>query len=112
MENRIEEQQMRFADRTSAHRWWVNQFRLLLSALAYSLLETIRRLGLKGTRLERAQVHTIRLKLIEIGAVIMRNTRRVRFLLSSACPYRDLFTLVAQRLATDSPANGPGAMHT
>ena len=76
MENRIGEQQMRFADRTSAHRWWVNQFRLLLSALAYTLLETIRRLGLKGTRLERAQVHTIRLKLIKIGAVIVRNTRR------------------------------------
>ena len=101
MENRIEEQQMRFADRTSAHRWWVNQFRLLLSALAYTLLETIRRLGLKGTRLVRAQVHTIRLKLIKIGAVIVRNTRRVRFLLASTCPYRDLFTLVAKRLAPD-----------
>ena len=101
MENRIKEQQMLFADRTSAHRWWPNQFRLLLSALAYTLLETIRRLGLKGTRLERAQVHTIRLKLIKIGAVIVRNSRRVRFLLATACPYRDLFTLVAQRLAPD-----------
>ncbi len=101
MENRIKEQQMLFADRTSAHRWWPNQFRLLLSALAYTLLEAIRRLGLKGTRLARAQVNTIRLKLIKIGAVIVRNTRRVRFRLASACPYQDLFRLVAQRLAPD-----------
>ena len=101
MENRIKEQQMLFADRTSAHRWWPNQFRLLLSALAYTLLETIRRLGLKGTRLERAQVHTIRLKLIKIGAVIVRNSRRVRFLLAGGCLYADLFARVAQRLAPD-----------
>ena len=101
MENRIKEQQMLFADRTSAHRWWPNQFRLLLSALAYTLLEAIRRLALHGTDLARAQVSTIRLKLLKIGAVILRNTRRVRFLLASACPYRGLFTLVARRLAPD-----------
>lgn len=101
MENRIKEQQVLFADRTSAHLWWPNQFRLLLSALAYTLLEGIRRLGLKGTRLARAQVHTIRLKLIKIGAVIVRNTRRVRFLMASGCPDGDLFTLVARHLAPD-----------
>ena len=56
---------------------------------------------MNGTRLEHAQVNTIRLKLLKIGAVILRNTRRVRFLLASACPYRDLFTLVARRLAPD-----------
>ena len=87
-----------FSDRTSAHRWWPNQFRLLLSALAYTLLEAIRRLGLHGTELARAQVATIRLKLLKIGAVIVRNTRRVRFLLSSAHPYQHLFWLVAARL--------------
>ena len=89
---------MLFADRTSAHRWWPNQHRLLLSTLAYTLLEAIRGLGLQGTRLARAQVNTIRLKLLKIGAVIVRNTRRVRFHLASACPYQDLFRLVAQRL--------------
>ena len=52
MENRIKEQQLDlFADRTSCHRWWPNQFRLLLSSLAYMLLEAIRRLALKGTEL-------------------------------------------------------------
>lgn len=50
MENRIKEQQMGlFADRTSAHAWWANQFRLLLSGLAYMLMEGIRRTALKGT---------------------------------------------------------------
>ena len=46
----------------------------------------------------RAQCATIRLKLLKIGAVITRNTRRVRFHLSSACPVQDLFRRVAARL--------------
>lgn len=101
MENRIKEQQLGlFADRTSAHTWWTNQFRLLLSTLAYVLLEAIRRLGLCGTELARAQVNTIRLKLLKIGAVIVRNTRRVRCLLSSAYPYQQLFLTVVSRLAS------------
>ena len=58
MENRIKEQQLdMFADRTSCQRWWPNQFRLLLSSLAYTLLEAIRRLTLKGTKL--ANVSTL-----------------------------------------------------
>jgi len=102
MENRIKEQQLHlFADRTSASSWWANQFRLLLSGLAYVLIDSIRRLGLKGTQLARAQCGTIRLKLLKIGAVIVRNTRRIRFHLSTACPHQDLFLLVAQRLARE-----------
>ena len=99
MENRIKEQLQLFSDRTSCHEWWPNQFRLLLSSLAYTLLEAMRRLGLAGTELARAQVATIRLKLLKIGAVIVRNTRRVRFLLSSAYPHQDLFRRVAENLA-------------
>ena len=99
MENRIKEQQLDlFADRTSCHRWWPNQFRLLMSSFAYVLLETIRRLGLADTELSRAYVGTIRLKLLNIGAVILRNTRRIRFLLASAHPYQMLYFLVAHRL--------------
>ena len=99
MENRIKEQQLGlFADRTSAHHWWANQFRLLLSSLAYVLMEGIRRLGLQGTELARAQMSTIRLKLFKVGAVILRNTRRIRFLLSSAYPCQQLFLTVATRL--------------
>ncbi len=99
MENRIKEQQLDlFADRTSCHKWWPNQFRLLLSSLAYTLIETIRRIGLKSTHLARAQAGTIRLKLLKIGAVIVRNTRRVRFHLSGACPHKAMFILAAERL--------------
>ncbi len=98
-ENRIKEQQLGlFADRTSAHRWWANQWRLLMSSLAYVLLHGLRRLALKGTELARAQATTIRLKLLKVGAVIIRNTRRIRVLMSSAYPRRELWTLAAQRL--------------
>jgi len=101
MENRIKEQQLDlFADRTSCTKWWANQFRLMLSSLAYLLLEAIRRLGLKGTELAQAQCGTIRLKLLKIGAVMLRNSRRVYFHLSSACPYQALFLRVARRLST------------
>ena len=99
MENRIKEQQLDlFADRTSCHTWWANQFRLLLSSLAYTLLETIRRVALHATALARAQCGTLRLKLLRIGAIVLRNTRRIRLLLSSAYPNRELFCLVAARL--------------
>jgi hypothetical protein len=99
MENRIKEQQLGLFADTSCSAWWPNQFRLLLSSLAYVLLEAIRRLALKGSELAHAYVDTIRLKLLKIGAVILRNTRRVRFLLSSSYPYQDLFLRVAARLA-------------
>lgn len=100
MENRIKENQLdMFGDRTSCKRWWPNQFRLLLSSLAYTLIEAIRRIALKGTELAQAYVGTIRLKLFKIGAVILKNTRRVRFLLASSCPCQELYFLTAHRLA-------------
>ena len=101
MENRIKEQQLGlFADRTSCRGWWANQFRLLLSSAAYVLLETIRRIGLEGSELARAQVTTIRLKLLKIGTVILRNTRRIRLLFSSAYPQQALFATVLHRLSS------------
>ncbi len=55
MENRIKEQQLDlFADRTSCHRFLANQFRLLLSSVAYILIQTLRRTALPGTDLEHA----------------------------------------------------------
>ncbi len=99
MENRIKEQQLDlFADRTSCHEWWPNQYRVLLSALAYVLLDTIRRIALADTELARAYVGTIRLRLLKIGAVVLRNTRRVQLLLSSSHPHQDLFLTAAVRL--------------
>ena len=52
--------------------------------MAYTLLEAIRRLALKGAELAKAQCGRIRLKLLKFGAVIIKNTRRIRFLLASA----------------------------
>jgi Transposase DDE domain group 1 len=101
MENRIKEQQLGlFADRTSCHGWWANQFRLLLSAAAYVLMETIRRVGLCGTELCKAQVTTIRLKVLKLGTVILRNTRRIRFLFSTAYPYQELFGSMLRKLSS------------
>ena len=99
MENRIKEQQMGLlADRTSASYWWANQWRVLLSSLAYILLEHIRSTALKKSELAKAQVWTIRNKLLKVGGVIIRNTRRIRFLLSSNYPYKELFERVAEQL--------------
>ena len=99
MENRIKEKQLGlFADRTSCHDWWANQLRLLFSSLAYILIEYIRSTALAGTILEKAQVNTIRLRLFKIGAVIIKNTRRIRFLLSSCYPLQELFHSVFAKL--------------
>lgn len=100
MENRIKEQQLGlFADRTSCQKWWPNQFRLLLSSIAYVLLETLRRCCLQGTEYARSQVSTIRLKILKVGAVVIRNTRRIKILLSSSYPFQSLFAAVAAQLA-------------
>jgi hypothetical protein len=99
MENRIKEQQLDlYADRTSCHNWWPSQLRLIPSSLAYILFDHIRRTALKNTRLANATSATIRNKLIRIGAVIVRNTRRIRFHLSTSYPRKELFAVVAARL--------------
>jgi hypothetical protein len=99
MENRIKDQQMDlFAGRASSHRWWPNQFRQLLSGLAYTLFEGLRARALQNTMLAKASPNRIRLTLLKIGAVIIRNTRRIRILMSSACPHQELFRTAAYRL--------------
>jgi hypothetical protein len=63
-------------------------------------METIRRVGLRGPELARAQVGTIRLKLLKIGTVIVRNTRRIRCFFASAYPYQKLFVRVCGTLGS------------
>jgi hypothetical protein len=107
MENRIKEQQlMLFADRTSCHDFEANQFRLLLSAAAYVLFEAVRRLGLAGTEMARAQVSTIRLRLFKVAALVQVSVRRVYLRLASGFPLQDLFALVLERLRQPTAA-GP-----
>ena len=99
MENRIKQQQLDlFADRTSCHKWWPNQFRLLLSGCAYTLIIALQEITLKATELVTAQCHSIRLKLFKIGAVIIYNTRRIKFMLPSAFAYQDLFIKIGTKL--------------
>jgi hypothetical protein len=98
-ENRIKEQQLGlFADRTSCHDFLANQFRVLLSAAAYVLVETLRRVGLAGTELACAQVSTIRLKLLKIGGRIVRSVRRIVMHLASGFPLRETFKTVLRQL--------------
>ncbi len=105
MENRIKEQQLYlFADRTSCHFMGANQIRLWLSSVAYTLLQTLRRVGLHGTRLAKAQCHTIRLKLLKIGAQIRLTVRKVWIAFGQGYPHSRLFAQVHKNLQRWRPA--------
>jgi hypothetical protein len=94
MENRVKEQFQLFADRTSTHWLWSNQLRLSLSAFAYVLIDTLRRVGLPGTEMAQAEVQTIRLRLLKIGAVVRVSVRKIWVSLASAHPAAPLFAHV------------------
>jgi len=98
MENRIKEQLMLFADRTSTAYLRSNQLRLYFSSVAYVLLQMLRRLGLAGTELAKAQCATIRLKLLKIGALIRISVRKVWVSLAGGYPYVALFRQVHEKL--------------
>jgi hypothetical protein len=73
------------ADRLSCHRFMANQFRLLLHAAAYWLMDALRR-RLVGAGLERMQLDTLRLTLIKIGGRVRELLRKVRLHLASGHP--------------------------
>jgi hypothetical protein len=98
IENRIKElKEGVHADRTSCHAFEGNQFRLMLSCVAYVLFSALRRLARK-TGLERAQVQTLRLAVIQIGARVKESLRRVKIELCSSCPSQEVWRLLARRL--------------
>lgn len=98
MENRIKEQFWLFADRVSAETMRANQCRLYFSVMAYILVNGLRRIGLKGTELASAQVSTIRLKLLKIGAQIRITARRVWISLASSFPLQNAFAEIYSNL--------------
>jgi hypothetical protein len=99
MENRIKEQQLGlFADRTSTHEMRSNQLRLYFSSFAYVLIQTLRRLGLEGTELAKAQATTIRLKLFKVGVQLRLSVRKVWLSFSESYPYADIFQQVLHKL--------------
>lgn len=74
-----------FADRLSCHRFWANQFRLLLHAAAYVLLDTLRR-WLGAAQVARMTLATLRLRLLKIGGWVRECADRVRVRLASSHP--------------------------
>lgn len=90
-ENRIKDFKVALkADRTSCHRFVANQFRLLLHAAAYWLLDTLRS-RLVAAGLERLQLDTLRLKLVKIGGRVRELLTKVRLHLSSGHPGQRLW---------------------
>ena len=66
--------------------------------MAYVLLNELRRVGLKGTELARAQCATIRTRLLKVGALVSVSVRRVWVRFASAYPYKALFAEILANL--------------
>jgi hypothetical protein len=92
------------ADRLSCHRFVANQFRLLLHAAAYWLLDTLRR-WLTAAGLARTQLDTLRLNLLKIGGRVIQLRDHVRLRLASSHPGQPLWAALA---AHPRPVNNPG----
>ena len=90
-ENRIGEQFELWADRASSATMAANQLRLWFSAIAYVLVNAMRRLALRDTQFADAAVTTIRLKLLKLGARVRISARRVHFAIASSCPNQHEF---------------------
>jgi hypothetical protein len=78
------------ADRLSCHRFISNQFRLLLHACAYWLMDSLRRKLLqRGMR--RIQLDTLRLRLVKIGGRVRELLTKIRLHLATGHPGRSLW---------------------
>jgi hypothetical protein len=98
-ENRVGEQFELFADRSirctaqPSATMQANQLRMSFSAMAYVLVDTLRRVGLRHSQFADAAVATIRLKLLKLGAQVRTSVRRIHFAIASGCPNKDEFEL-------------------
>ena len=97
IENRIKELHDLEIDRTSCTRFWANQFRVLLTAAAYVLMQELR-LRAAGTACARAQVGTLRERLLKLGARVLVSVRRVVVHLPASFPFLPAFRHVALAL--------------
>jgi hypothetical protein len=104
MENRIKEQQLGlFADRTSTATLRANQLRLWIASVAYVLVHELRRVGLQGTALARAQVATIRTRLLKLGGIVRLSVRRIVVALSGVFPLHALYRQALANLQRGYP---------
>lgn len=100
-ENRIKETQLDlFGTRTSCRKFYSNWLRVLFAGLAYTLMQRLRETALCGTELANATAASIRVRLLKMGAAIIRNTRRIRILFASHHPLREVFLTAARALAS------------
>ncbi len=76
-----------------------NQLRLWFASFAYVLIQALRRIGLRHTRLENATCGTIRLRLLKIGARVTVSVRRIVISMNSNHPYQNEFALAYSRLS-------------
>jgi hypothetical protein len=97
IENRIKELHDLEIDRTSCTSFWANQLRVLLTAAAYVLMQELR-LRAAGTACARAQVLTLRERLLKLGARVMSSVRRFVLHLPASFPFLPTFRLIACRL--------------
>jgi hypothetical protein len=92
MENNLRQLKLDlYSDCNSCHDFLANHFRVLLSSIAYILLIELKSVHLKKTNLAKAYCGTVQLKLLKIGVMIFKNTRNIKFLLASHCPYQNDF---------------------
>lgn len=98
IENRIKELHYGLEiDRTSCTRFWANQLRVLLTAAAYVLMQELRGCAL-GTACERAQVSTLRERLLKLGVWVQRSVRRIVLHLPQYAPWRSDWCRIARAL--------------
>jgi hypothetical protein len=97
IENRIKELHALEIDRTSCSRFWANQFRVLLTAAAYVLMQELR-LQAALTDCARAQVWTLRERFLKLGARVMASMRRVVVHLPLSFPFLAAFRQMAMGL--------------
>jgi len=99
MENRLKELQHGLAlDRTSCHRFWANQFRVLLTLAAYILFQTLQAHA-QGTACADAQVSTLRERLVKLAAWVERSVRRIVVHLPATGGWLPTWQQIARRLA-------------
>jgi len=98
IENRIKELKYGLEiDRTSCHRFWANQLRVLMTAAAYVLMQELR-LRAEGTDCSRSQVTQLRERLLKLGTAVVVSARRIVLHLPRSFPFLSAFTRIALRL--------------
>ena len=97
IENRIKELHALQIDRTSCSRFWANQFRVLLTAAAYVPTQELR-LRAAPTNCARAQVWTLRQRLLKLVARGVVSVRRMVLNLPASFPFLSAFQQIALAL--------------